>query len=91
MVAEIAALDFWTVFVSYTFGSFWLAVVGLILLFFIIMAVMGKISIETITWFNTLFLLAMALGYGLVLITTILNLALLIYFIFAWSRAVDMK
>lgn len=91
MVAEIAALDFWTVFVSYVFGSFWLAVIGLMLLFFFILAVIGKCSVYTVTWFNILFLLAMAIGYGLVVVTTIINFAFLIYFYFSWSKVIDMK
>ena len=84
-------LNLWDLFVEQLFGSFWLAVIGLVLLFFAILGLLGRTSIYTVTWFNVLFLLAMALGYGLVLIVTIINFSFLIYFIFSWSKVKDMK
>lgn len=91
MVVEIAALDFFTLFVSYVFGSFLLAVLGLTALMFIIMAPLGKISIYSAMCYGIMFIQVMALGYGYILITTLITLFLLIGFIFSWSRYIDVR
>ena len=91
MTAEIAALDLFTLFVNYTFGSFWLAVVGLCFLFFVILGPFGKVSIYTVGWFNVLFILCMTLGYAHVLFATLINLVVLIYFWFSYKGAIDAK
>jgi len=91
MVAEIAALDFWTLFVSYVFGNFWLAVIGLGILFFAIMGPVGRLNPITITWFNVLFLLSMCLGGAYLFVTVIINLLILVYFYFSVKGAVDVR
>jgi hypothetical protein len=91
MVAEIAALDLWTLFVQYVFGGFWIAVVGLAIVQFVIMGVLGRISIYSVTWYMVMFLLAMTLGYGFVILNTFITLALLIGFFFSWKSYIDSK
>jgi len=91
VVAEIAALDFFTLFVSYVFGSFWLAVVGLALVMFVVMGVLGRISIYSTMWYCIMFVNVMALGYGFVVITTLVNLVLLIAFYFSWKSYIDVR
>jgi hypothetical protein len=91
MVAEIAALDFFTLFVQYVFGSFWLAVFGLSLVMFVIMGVLGRISIYSTMWYGLMFIQVMALGYGYVLITTFITLCLLIAFFFSWKSYIDVR
>lgn len=87
----VAVLDLWTLFVNYTFGSFWMAVVGLALVMFIIMGVLGRISIYSVNWYIIMFGLAMTLGYGYVLLNIIVTLALLVYFILSWKSYIDGK
>jgi len=89
MSVTIAALDFWTLFVNGVFGGFWMTVVGLMLLMFIIMGVLGRISIYSVTWYCIMFLLAMTLGYGFVTLNVFITLALLIAFFFSWRRYFD--
>ena len=86
MVVNIAALDLWTLFVSGEFGGFWMTVVGLMLVMFIIMGVLGRISIYSVTWYCVMFLLAMTLGYGFVTLNIFITLALLVAFYFSWVR-----
>jgi hypothetical protein len=78
MVAEILPMDYWSLFVNYVFGSFWMAVVGLCLLFFIILGPLGRVSIYTTVWYVIFFLAAMSLGYGYLPITVLVWVALLI-------------
>jgi hypothetical protein len=89
MVVELAALDLWGLFVSYTFGSFWMAVLCLGLIMFIIMGLLGRISIYTVMWYNVMFLQVMAIGYGYVMITTIITLLLMVAFFFSWKKYFD--
>jgi uncharacterized membrane protein len=91
MVAEIMPLDYWTLFVNYVFGGFWIAVIGLAFLFFIIMGPLGKISIYTVQWYIVLFVLTMTLGYGYALVVTFLNLLILLYFISSTKGAIDAR
>ena len=88
---EIAALDFFTLFVSYVFGSFWLAVFGLAFVMFVVMGALGRISIYSTMWYGLIFLQVMALGYGFVLVTTIITLLLVIGFFFSWKSYIDGK
>jgi len=85
MAIELAALDLWNLFVQYIFGGFWLSVLGIGLLIFIIMGVLGKISIYTTMWYVIMFVMAMALGSGFILLSMIITLLLLIAAFFSWK------
>ena len=89
MATELAALDFFGVFVQYVFGSFWLAIIGLALVMFVIMGILGRISIYSTMWYGIMFVQVMAIGYGFVLITTVITLILLISFFFSWKKYID--
>jgi hypothetical protein len=89
MVIEIAALDLWTLFVNYVFGGFWLAVIGLALLMFVVMGILGKISIYSCTWYMVMFVLAMGLGYGYVTLNIIITLVLVVAFLFSGKNYLD--
>jgi hypothetical protein len=78
-----SALDMWTLLVTYVFGSFWLAVVGIALLMFLIMGWLGKISIYSCTWYIIMFLLAMCLGYGYAFLNVVVTFAVLVAFYFS--------
>jgi hypothetical protein len=84
MVVELAAFDMWGLFVSYAFGGFWMAVAGLMLLMFVIMGVLGRISIYSCFWYTLMFLLAMTLGYGYVLLNMIIGGLIILGLIFSW-------
>lgn len=84
----IQPLDFWNVFVNLIFGGFWVAVLGLALLFFVIMMI-GRVSIYSNMWFAGLFILAMSLGYGYMIISLIISLAILIAFILAMRGYIE--
>lgn len=88
---ELAPLDLWTLFVHYTFGGFWFAVIGLILVMFVIMGILGRMSIYSVMWYLVMFVFAMALGYGYVLLNTIITFALIIAFIFSWKSYFDVR
>jgi hypothetical protein len=64
-------LNLWDLFVEYLFGSFWLAVGFIILIFFVIL-MLGGISYYTVIIFIIYFLLAMTIGYGYPLVTVVI-------------------
>jgi len=80
----VATMDFWTIFVVYTFGNFWAAVVGLAVLFFIIL-LLGRVSMYTIIFFTLMFFVCMAMGYGYGLVTIPITLFILVRFIYDLS------
>lgn len=88
---EIAALDLWTLFVHYVFGGFWIAIIGLMLVMFIIMGVLGRISIYSVTWYLVMFFFAMSLGYGYVPLNILITVVLLVAFYFSGKSYLDSK
>ena len=76
MVVELAALDFFGLFVSYVFGSFWLAVIGLTFVMFVIMGILGRVSVYSTMWYCLFFIQVMGLGGGYIWITMIISLIL---------------
>lgn len=79
-------LNLWDLFVQYLFGSFWLAVAFIALIFFVIL-MLGGISYYTVIIFMIYFVLAMAIGYGYPLITAaiaVFSTMYLIYQTFKW-------
>ena len=86
VVSITGALDFWSLLVTGVFGGFWMSVMGLMLVMFIVMGVLGRISIYSVTWYCLMFLLAMTLGYGFVTLNIFITLALLVAVYFSWVR-----
>jgi uncharacterized protein YybS (DUF2232 family) len=79
-------LNMWDLFVEYLFGSFWLAIAFLILMFFLIL-MLGGISYYTVIIFLLYFILAMTIGYGYPLFTVaiaIFGTMYCIYQVFKW-------
>ena len=91
MAVEIAALDLWTLLVENVFGGFWLTVVGLGLVQFIIMGVLGKMSIYTVTWIIVMFVVTLSIGYGYLLLNILITSLLLIAVFFSWRSYIDSK
>jgi len=56
-------IDFWSLFVEYTFGGFYPAIISLALIFLVIL-MMGGVSTYTAMWFCGIFLFVMCLGNG---------------------------
>jgi hypothetical protein len=81
-------LDFWSLFVEYTFGGFWLAVIGIAGIMLVIMGILGKMSMFTVTWYLAFFLLAMTMGAGINLLNVLITIALLFTIWMAWQRVV---
>ena len=79
-------LNLWDLFVEYLFGSFWLAVLFIMLIFFTIL-MMGGISYFTVIIFEIYFLLAMVIGYGYPLFTVsfaVFGVMYMMYQMFKW-------
>jgi len=72
-------MDLYTLFVEQIFGGFWIATIGLSMIFLLMLA-FGGVSAYSIGLFLMVFFLAMALGYGLSFITVPIFI-----FIFTWS------
>ena len=81
-------MDLWTLLVVNLFQSFWLAIIGLSVLFWIIL-VIGKVSQVTIFNFLSIFILAMAIGYGYGLITILLTVTILTIHFLAIPRLIN--
>ena len=69
-------IDLWTLLVVDLFQGFWLAVVGLVVLFWIIF-VIGKVSQVTVFNFMSIFILAMAIGYGYEIVSILITITIL--------------
>jgi hypothetical protein len=76
------ALDLWVLFVQYTFGNFWLALLGLSLVMFVIM-MLGRMSIYSSVMYLIMFWLVMAIGYAYITISIIITIVLLSAAIFS--------
>jgi len=81
-------IDLWTLFVVNLFQGFWLAVIGLVVLFWIIM-VIGRVSQVTIFNFLSIFILAMALGYGYEIVTILITITILVVHLLAIPRLIN--
>lgn len=78
-------ISLWNFLVEQIFGGFWLAVLGLSIMFVIIL-VMGSVSALDILGFLLFFILAMALGYGYANITVPIVIFLVARAIFQYMR-----
>ena len=72
--------DLWTFFVEELFGGFWISVFALALIIFIIMAVLGRMSIFSCIYYELIFFLAMTLGYGYKWITVLIGVLIVGFF-----------
>jgi hypothetical protein len=90
MVGEITGiLDLYSLFVNYVFGGFWMSVIGIALVLFIIMGVLGRISIYTTTLYVIMFVYVMALGSGTQIIQVGLTLILLTSVFISFKKYLD--
>jgi len=82
MIEPTSALDLWTLFVVNVFGNFWMTIAFLMLLFLIIMGFLGRMSPLTIIYYNAIFLVIMATGYGMEIISIPLVIILFVWVAF---------
>ena len=81
-------MDLWTLLVEYTFGGFYSAVFGMAFIFLIIL-MMGGVSIFTAFWFVGIFLFTMFLGNGTWIIVLPISAIILFQFIRGITAYVD--
>jgi hypothetical protein len=74
-------INLWDLFVENLFGSFFIAVLFIALIYFIILILAG-ISYYTIIIFLMFYALAMAIGYGIPIITVIVTTFAVMYFMY---------
>lgn len=82
-------LDLWTILVGYTFGGFWITVIALMLVMFLIMGWLGRISIYSCLMYLTMFVLCMSLGFGYTLLSLLITVAIIVWFYFSWKGYID--
>ena len=81
-------ISLWELLVVDMFGSFWLAVFGLTFLMWIIF-VIGKVSQVTSLNFLSIFILAITIGYGNLLITIFLTILLVLTHLLAVPKLIN--
>lgn len=72
--------DLWTLLVEQLIGGFWITVFCIIGVIFLIMAVIGKMSKWSVSYYLILFLMTMTLGFGYKWLTTLCGLVIFILF-----------
>jgi len=82
MAVAIQPFDFWNLFVIQVFGGFWPAVLGLAAIFFLIMMILGRMSMYSCIFFMLMFFVCMAMGYGYGLVTIPITLFILSRFMY---------
>ena len=80
------APDLYGVFVESVFGGFWLSVVGLAFVMFVIMTIIGGLSMWTTLTYLGFFVLSMAIGYTQPFILIPIWSFFIIWTIIQWSR-----
>ena len=83
-------LNLWDLFVEYIFGSYWIAILFIAMIFFVIL-MLGSVSFYTVIIFMIYFFLAMALGYGYPLITVAIAVFGTMYLIYQFFKWVNMN
>lgn len=74
-------MNLWDAFVENVFGSFWISIIALCLVFFIMLA-LGGISGWTNLTYCAIFILTMVIGYGQAIITIPLWVGLMSWSVF---------
>ena len=81
--------DLWEILVESVFGGFWLAVLGMMSIFIVILSV-GKVSGWSMINFNLMFFFCMTAGYGYRLMTIGVFVILMFYAVSAvWLRKLN--
>lgn len=81
--------DLWTFFVENLFGSFWLSVLGVGVIIFVLLAVLGKVSKVSVAFYELLFIMAMTLGFGIKWISAFVGFLLLVFVYLAFQSSTE--
>ena len=81
-------MDLWSLLVEYTFGGFYSAVFGMTFIFLLIL-MMGGVSIFTAMWFCAIFLFVMFLGNGVWLIVVPISILIIYMFVKGFISFID--
>ncbi len=84
--STLPAFNLWDVFVEYTFGNFWIAIIVIAILFSLMLQ-MGGISQMTTVVFLGSFFVSMAIGYGWALVSVVIFVSaatLTVWELFKW-------
>ena len=81
-------IDLWELIVVDMFGSFWLAVLGIVFAMWIIFVV-GKVSQVTSLNFLSIFILSLTIGYGYSLISIAFTILLILVHLLAVPRMIN--
>ena len=81
-------MDLWTLLVELTFGGFYSAVFGMAFIFLIIL-MMGGVSIYTAMWFCAIFLFVMFLGNGVWIIVVPISILIIFMFVKGFTAFID--
>ena len=81
-------IDLWTLIVVDMFGSFWLAVFGMVFAMWIIF-IIGKVSQVTSMNFLSIFILSLCIGYGYSLISIVLTILIILIHLLAIPRLIN--
>lgn len=71
--------DLWTFFVEQLFGGFWLAVLGIAIIIFIILAVLGRVGRLSSMLLVMFYFLCMVIGYGYRWLTVLIGFAFTVW------------
>jgi hypothetical protein len=81
-------MDLYALFVENIAGGFWSAIFLLAIVMFIIL-IYGNVSPYSAIWFEYMFLLSMALGYGSALISVTISTIVIAIFLFQLKAFMD--
>ena len=81
-------MDLYGLFVENIAGGFWAAVLLLAVVMFIIL-ILGNVSPYSAIWFEYMFLLAMAIGYGNALVSVTMSIIIISIFLFQLKAFMD--
>jgi len=81
-------MDLWTLIVVNMFQSFWMAVIAVAFLMWIIFVVSGVSQVTSLN-FLSIFIMAMAIGYGFSLISIGITVVLLLVHLVAIPRMLN--
>jgi hypothetical protein len=81
-------MDLWMLLVEYVWGGFYAAIFGMAMIFLVIL-MMGGVSIFTALWFCGIFLFVMFLGNGVWLIVLPVSILIIYMFVKGFTAFVD--
>jgi hypothetical protein len=81
-------MDLWLLLVEYVWGGFYTTIFGMAMIFLIIL-MMGGVSIFTALWFCAIFLFVMFLGNGVWLVVVPVSILIIYMFIRGFTAFID--